>query len=144
MRPLREALDDCGLTTIGFKGYKFTCSNRWHGDGNDKLKLDRMVANGDFLFYFIIFMTCPKATTYHLNSIMSDHLPLLMYVRPDYWEKRKMRFLFEEMWTTVEGCQDTITHALESKLHGTVVKKLKACQGSLWIWKQSFGASRGN
>ncbi|KAH0996553.1 hypothetical protein GBA52_020417 [Prunus armeniaca] len=61
---------------------------------------------------------------------MSDHLPLLMYVRPDYWEKRKRRFLFE-MWTTVEGCQDTITHALESE-HGTVVEKLKACQGSLW------------
>ncbi|CAL2265812.1 unnamed protein product [Prunus armeniaca] len=71
-----------------------------------------------------------EATTYHLNSIMSDHLPLLMYVRPDYWEKRKRRFLFE-MWTTVEGCQDTITHALESE-HGTVVEKLKACQGSLW------------
>ncbi|KAL6276772.1 hypothetical protein ACE6H2_020373 [Prunus campanulata] len=48
-----------------------------------------------------------------------------------------MRFLFEEMWTTVEGCQDTITHALESK-HGTVVKKLKAFQGSLWIWNNEW------
>ncbi|KAI5323518.1 hypothetical protein L3X38_032590 [Prunus dulcis] len=78
-------------------------------------------------------MTSPEATTYHLNSIMFDHLPLLMYVRPSYWEKRKRQFLFEEMWTIVEGCQETITYALEYE-HGTVVEKLKACQGSLWTW----------
>ncbi|KAI5329451.1 hypothetical protein L3X38_028848 [Prunus dulcis] len=127
MRAFREALEDCGLTTIGFKGYKFTWSNRWQGDGNVKLRLDRMVANGDF------FRTFPEVTTHHLNSIVSDHLPLLSYLRPSTWERKHKRFLFEEMWTTVEGCKDVIMHAWESET-GTVVEKLKACQGTLRTW----------
>ncbi|CAB4313390.1 unnamed protein product [Prunus armeniaca] len=127
MRAFREALEECGLTTIRFQGYKFTWSNLWQGDGNVKLRLDRMVANGDFV------RTFPKVTTHHLNSMVSDHLPLLSYLRPSTWARKHKRFLFKEMWTTVEGCQDVITHAWEFET-GTVVEKLKACQGSLRTW----------
>ncbi|CAL8992084.1 unnamed protein product [Prunus brigantina] len=94
-----------GTVQGSWLGYKFTWSNRWQGDGNVKLRMDRMVANGDFV------RTFPEVITHHLNSMVSNHLPLLSYLRPSTWARKHKRFLFEEMWTTVEGCQDVITHA---------------------------------
>ncbi|CAL8992515.1 unnamed protein product [Prunus brigantina] len=129
MRAFQEALEECGLATIRFQGYKFTWSNRWQGDGNVKLRLDIMVANGDFVRLF------PEVATHHLNSLVSDHLPLLLYLRPSTWSRKHKRFLFEELWTTIEGCQDVISHAWESET-GIVVEKLKACQGSLRRWNK--------
>ncbi|CAB4278316.1 unnamed protein product [Prunus armeniaca] len=99
MRAFREALEECGLTTIRFQG---------------------------------IF---PEVATHHLNYMVSDHLPLLLYLRPSTWSRKHKRFLFEELWTTVEGCQDVISHAWESEM-GTIVEKLKACQGSLRRWNK--------
>ncbi|KAI5350088.1 hypothetical protein L3X38_002979 [Prunus dulcis] len=83
MRDFGEALEDCGLSMVGFKGYKFTWSNRWRGVGNVKLRLDRMVAND------LMFLTFRDKLTHHLNSVVSDHLPKLMGFGSHSWAKSK-------------------------------------------------------
>ncbi|CAL2266263.1 unnamed protein product [Prunus armeniaca] len=72
IRDFGATLEDCGLSTVGFKGYKFTWSNRWRGGGNVKLSLDRMVAND------LMFLAFPDMLTHHLNSVVLDHLPIFM------------------------------------------------------------------
>ncbi|KAK1618555.1 hypothetical protein QYE76_024072 [Lolium multiflorum] len=52
MRLFRECLDDCGLMDMGYTGPKFTWSNRQEDTRNVRVRLDRAVANGDFLGMF--------------------------------------------------------------------------------------------
>ncbi|CAL9000901.1 unnamed protein product [Prunus brigantina] len=91
MRDFGAALEDCGLSTVGFKGYKFTWSNRWRGGSNVKLCLDSMVAND------LMFLAFPDMLTHHLNSVVLDHLPILMGFGLHSWASRKRRFMFEEL-----------------------------------------------
>lgn len=65
---------------VGSPQCKFTWTNRWQGEGNVKLRLDRMVANAAFVGTF------PEILTHHLNSIVSDHLPILTYFESSHVE----------------------------------------------------------
>jgi hypothetical protein len=47
-----DCLQDCGLSDIGFDGPKFTWSNRQDADQHIKVRLDRAVANSEFLRLF--------------------------------------------------------------------------------------------
>ncbi|VVA27200.1 PREDICTED: reverse mRNAase [Prunus dulcis] len=98
MRDCGAALKDCGMSTVGFRGYKFTWSNRWRGSGNVQLCLDRMVAND------LMFLAFSDMLTHHLNSMVLDHLPILKECGSHSWAWRNRRFMFEELWTTFEGC----------------------------------------
>lgn len=91
MRDFGAALEDCGLSMVGFKGYKFTWSNRWRGGGNVKLCLDSMVVND------LLFLAFPDMLTHHLNSVVLDHLPILTGFGLHSWASRKRRFMFEEL-----------------------------------------------
>lgn len=47
--------------------------------------------------------------------------------------------MFEDMWTTVDGCQEVISNAWEGL--GSIVVKLKGCQVSLQRWnKEKVGS----
>lgn len=72
MWDLGNLLAACGLTNLNFIGFKFMRSNRWSGDRNVKLRLDRMVVNHEMLLAFLNMLI------HHLNSIVSYHLPLLL------------------------------------------------------------------
>ncbi|KAI5348618.1 hypothetical protein L3X38_001505 [Prunus dulcis] len=76
-----------------------------------------MVANDLMLLAF------PNMLTHHLNSVVSDHLPILTGYGSHSWAWRKRRFMFMELWTTFEGCQDTITSAWRAD-QGSVLSKL--------------------
>ncbi|XP_073357949.1 uncharacterized protein [Aegilops tauschii subsp. strangulata] len=49
MRAFREVLEDCSLQDLGFSGVPFTWDNRQAGGANVKARLDRAVANAEFL-----------------------------------------------------------------------------------------------
>ncbi|KAI5323916.1 hypothetical protein L3X38_032989 [Prunus dulcis] len=91
MRDFGAALEDCGLLTVGFRGYKLTWSNRWKCGGNVKLHLDRMVAND------LMFLAFPDMLTHHLNSVVLDHIPILTGFRLHSWARRKRCFMFKEL-----------------------------------------------
>ncbi|ONI29059.1 hypothetical protein PRUPE_1G178200 [Prunus persica] len=99
MRDFGMALEDCGLTSMKYKGYKFTWTNNRTGDDRVQLRLDRGWRM--------------------LHSVQ--------------WARR---FMFEEMWTEVDGCTETVVQAW-GKEQGDLVTKLKACQQSLLDWNKS-------
>ncbi|ONI21697.1 hypothetical protein PRUPE_2G081900 [Prunus persica] len=119
MRDFGEVLGDCGLSTV----------ERWLV----QLRLDRMVANAELWLQF------SEINTHHLNSIVSYHLLILTFFEAFKSRLGKRHFMFEEMWSAVEGCEETITSAW-ARNTGTVVEKLKDCQGFLQQWnKDSVG-----
>jgi hypothetical protein len=52
MHLFRECLEDCQLTDLGFTGPKLTWNNKQVGEDNVRVRLDRVVANGQFLEIF--------------------------------------------------------------------------------------------
>ena len=67
MANFRDCLDRCGLFDLGFVGQRFTWCNGRHGDQRTKLRLDRMVANEDWLRLH------PEANVHHFSMSISDH-----------------------------------------------------------------------
>ncbi|CAB4314213.1 unnamed protein product [Prunus armeniaca] len=64
MRDFCVALEDCGLTSMKYKGYKFTWTNNRNGDDRVQLRFDRGVANATF------FQAFPGAIVHHVNSLI--------------------------------------------------------------------------
>ena len=67
MANFRDCLDRCGSFDLGFVGQRFTWCNGWYGDQRTKLRLDRMVANEDWLRLH------PEANVHHFSMSISDH-----------------------------------------------------------------------
>jgi hypothetical protein len=75
MAAFRDCLDDCGLTDLGFKGYKFTWNNKREGPENVQCRLDRGTATASFLELF------PFTSVEHIATEESDHMAVLIKVR---------------------------------------------------------------
>ena len=69
-----DALESCQLQDLGYKGYPFTWNNKRPSEANTKIKLDRAVANKDWIGKF------QMSKVIHLSAHASDHLPILLYV----------------------------------------------------------------
>ena len=69
-----KVLESCQLQDLGNKGYPFTWNNKRLGEANTKIKLDRVVANKDWIGKF------QMSKVIHLSAHASDHLPILLYV----------------------------------------------------------------
>lgn len=85
-------IEDCGLTNLGYYGHRYTWSN---GKGTCSIvwkRLDRGLANDNWL------ATHPATTITHLASASLDHSPLLLalHVIPDNAIKY---FKFLNCWT---------------------------------------------
>ena len=70
-----DALRDCNLKDVGFKGYPFTWSDGRYGQGIVEERLDRFVCNKD---WSDIFVDCEAS---NLDTWSSDHCPVLMEVQ---------------------------------------------------------------
>nr|POE62199.1 hypothetical protein CFP56_39527 [Quercus suber] len=92
MAKFRDYLDKCGLFDLGFVGHRFTWCNGRHGDQRTKLRLDRMVANEDWLRLF------PEASVHHFSMSYFDHCMLVLALKCNQPRKPvKKRFMFEAM-----------------------------------------------
>jgi hypothetical protein len=72
MSLFRDALNDCDLVDLGFKGLPFTYDNGRGGAANVKVRLDRAIADTGWRNLF------GDATLRHMVSSRSDHCPLLL------------------------------------------------------------------
>lgn len=75
MRNFREAIQDCKLTDVGFKGNSFTFSNRRKGSMETKACLDRVLATHQwrtlFPFAQVTHIACTSSDHYSLNIVLS-------------------------------------------------------------------------
>ncbi|KAF7842169.1 reverse transcriptase [Senna tora] len=72
IREFKECVERCELADLGFSGQKFTWFNKRADGAMVFERLDRFLANSDWIQCF------PDALNYHLPRIKSDHLPLLL------------------------------------------------------------------
>jgi hypothetical protein len=71
MSLFRECLDDCGMFDLGLLGPKFTWNNRQCEEDHVKVRLDRIVDNGDFTARF------DDCSVENIITTASDHLAIL-------------------------------------------------------------------
>jgi hypothetical protein len=77
MSDFRDVLADCEVFDLGFSGVPWMFDNKQAGNGNVKVRLDRVVASSGWTSWF------PGAKVHHLITSRSDHLPVLLDVEPD-------------------------------------------------------------
>lgn len=110
-------LDDLGLVDLGFHGNQFTWTNKRAGSDNIQERLDRGVANVDWITLF------PHASILHLPAILSDHKPLLS---TDINTNSPKPFRFESMWLDDKTCFDTVHNGWTMPVFGSPSYKLHA------------------
>ncbi|XP_065618703.1 uncharacterized protein LOC136062914 [Quercus suber] len=107
MKDFWVALKNCELTDLDFTGYKFTWTNRRLGSAHIKQRLDRAVANKDWIGKF------PASLVSHLFSHAFDHIPILLRTRND----KRLRgrgasaFRFKESWLLWDDCEEVVHEA---------------------------------
>ncbi|KAL9680585.1 hypothetical protein QQ045_018466 [Rhodiola kirilowii] len=92
MRNFRQALEDCHLSDLGFRGNPFTYSNRRRGTDEMRGRLDRAVCNRQWR------QDHPKGQVHHLSIHVSDHSIIMLDTKGEGDEKQKRPFRFEAMW----------------------------------------------
>ncbi|CAM8880508.1 unnamed protein product [Rhodiola kirilowii] len=131
MEQFRQALLDCGLMDLGYKGSKFTYSNKRLGRDEVRCRLDRAV--GDELWVD----RYPNMTVQHLTSHHSDHSPLFLNL-DGVINVQEKPFKFESMWMRDASITDTINRNWNP--NGRISEKLSHLSQHLQIWnKKSFG-----
>ncbi|KAJ8440216.1 hypothetical protein Cgig2_023981 [Carnegiea gigantea] len=76
----RDAFLDNDLHDLGFSGYEFTWCNKRVGAEVVEERLDRFCASTERSIQF------PEARVQHIDSYISDHLPILLRCKPRNWE----------------------------------------------------------
>ncbi|KAL9679659.1 hypothetical protein QQ045_017525 [Rhodiola kirilowii] len=116
---------------LGFKGSKFTYSNKRQGRDEIQCRLDRAV--GDELW----IDRYPNTKIHHLVSHRSDHCPLILSLdKPTRAQGKPFRF--EAMWMRDTSLADTINKNWRST--GNISDKLSFLSQQLRVWnKKSFG-----
>lgn len=100
MSSFRQVLEENDLFDLGWRGEKYTWSNKHEDDMFTKERLDRAVANVAWISIFI------QAIVDVLATRCSDHKPLLMRVDRSIHKNifRRKMFRYEANWARDEKC----------------------------------------
>ncbi|KAF9595596.1 hypothetical protein IFM89_001345 [Coptis chinensis] len=134
---LIQAMNNCELFDIGYKGLVFTWCNGQKGRNRTHERIDRALANVEWRLCF------PNDCLYHKHSTESDHKMLV--IKPNTTTQYHPRpFWFEAFWLEKTGCQEVIAEAWQPSVRGSashvLTEKLKICQQKLKWWnKNIFG-----
>ena len=138
MEGFRECPSNCELFDMGFVGQRFTWCNGRIGDHRTLVRLDRMVANEEWIKLF------PEAKVFHRSMAASDHCLLSLSLKVRRARRGlKKRFMFEDMWTREEGCREIIEKAwdpLNCNPDLLIQNRLSCCKDYLQDWnRRVFG-----
>lgn len=136
-----EVIDICSFQDLGWRGVPFTWDNRQQGASNVKARLDRALANNEFMQLFEY--TCVK----HISSTASDHCYILAELRsnaPNRWPASRRPFRYANIWQTHSQYDQLVkdswhTGAGQNGLDG-VMEALTFVQNKLGSWgDREFG-----
>ncbi|CAM8948289.1 unnamed protein product [Rhodiola kirilowii] len=91
MVQFRTVVEECRLTDLGYKGDRFTYTNKRQGVSEIKCRLDRVLASADWRTLY------PDAGVYHLTTFHSDHTPIQLRLQLPC-RRRPRLFRYETMW----------------------------------------------
>jgi hypothetical protein len=141
MDNFRMALEGCSLSDLGFIGSKYTWSNCRSDGSFIKERLDRAVANMEWVALY------KEVEVRILAATSSDHKPVLV----EFLEESRERwcgnrgFKFEASWWVDEECGTVIKNAwaetgsADNPIN-SVRNKLVQCQSALKCWsRRKFG-----
>ncbi|PNY14024.1 hypothetical protein L195_g010693 [Trifolium pratense] len=133
----RSTLAICDFQDLGYKGDVFTWNNRQQGSNLIKARLDRFVANTDWISLF------PNYSNSHLLRYKSDHAPILLdfspYAGHKQRQKRNTPIRYEQIWSRdTNHIQIVKDHWLANG--GPTHQKLTTALNALQSWgKNRFG-----
>lgn len=99
-----DVLDECGFMDMGFVGNKFTWNKNIMGGVTVWERLDRAVANNDWMSLFLALKV------YHLECGCFDHKPIIIHPLGIPTRHQKP-WRFEQVWLQEEGCHETVNLA---------------------------------
>ncbi|KAH9732412.1 putative reverse transcriptase/RNA-dependent DNA polymerase [Citrus sinensis] len=113
MLEFKESIRACNLMDMGFKGHKFTWSNRRFGVNYIEERLDRVLCSKD---WGSTFQNLPAIS---LANWVSDHCPIMFEVKvcckkPHYKKNSFPRDYYEDMWSSYEACSNIVRSEWES------------------------------
>jgi hypothetical protein len=119
------------LIDLGFVGNKFTWSNHRWGSDNIRERLDRGLANQNWVLQF------PNSLINHLPATQSDHCPILISTSGSYRNIPKP-FRFEAFWTRDKSSHAIVAEAWLVEVEGSpafsLSKKWKNTKCALKSW----------
>lgn len=145
MEEFVEVLNQSCLIDQGFKGPKFTWTNRQRSSSNIQERLDRFLCTLSWNSMF------PEAFATHLDYFGSDHRMITIDLHPptidgSFSNFRSQSFLFEPYWRAHGNFKQILTEFWESQDSSSTsstngfLEKLHACGDLLKIWgKDTFG-----
>ncbi|KAL9666794.1 hypothetical protein QQ045_001135 [Rhodiola kirilowii] len=132
MRSFKEAIEDSGISDLGYNGAPFTYSNRREGAFETRARLDRALGNEEWRSLF------PFVEVRHLISSVSDHYPLLVECHKKRIVHKKRLFCFEPMWLRHEEYPGFIDRCWrKGGKEGDLIGKLKGCRVKLATWNKT-------
>ena len=138
MEAFRDCPSWCKLVDLGFVRQKYTWCNGRFEEHKTKLRLDRIVANEEWMVRFL------DARVFHSSMSISDHCLLKLNLSKRQNRRPiKKRFLFKAMWTRDARCREVVELAWDpgrGGLNFQLADKLRSCKEKLqrWNWKE-FG-----
>ncbi|KAL5719042.1 hypothetical protein ACHQM5_011876 [Ranunculus cassubicifolius] len=136
----RNIIQQEGLVDLGFAGNPFTWDNGRENDAHIKQRIDRGLANAEWVFLF------PNANIFHLPAIESDHCPIMLNSDPNS-ESGPKPFRFQAMWTSHVDYPNIIadswnlSYPLDSFLG--LISKLKNTKINLRSWNYKVFGNLG-
>ena len=125
------------MVNLGFSGNPFAWSNKCQDHHLIKERLDRGIANSQWVHLF------PHFAVQHLPTQSSNHNPIILDTAASYLSLPQP-FKFEEFWTYDASCDSIVSNGWVKNFSGSsafiLSKKLKATKSALKIWNSShFG-----
>jgi hypothetical protein len=127
----RNTLSHCDLQDLGFNGSKYTWTNKHPGEQLILARLDRFLANFEWINTF------PHFKNNHLLRFKSDHSPILLTFSSSSPHRSGMQnqkvYRFEHVWTRNEQHLNKVREAWLTN-QGNLATKLKSTLEHLHNW----------
>jgi hypothetical protein len=136
MMDFREVLSYSDLYDLGFSGLPWTYNNNQRGTRNVRVRLDRGVANSDWMLMW------PITNVIHHTSPQSDHKALLVKVRSGSETLHQHRiFRYQIMWEREETLSSVVEKEWQRKNPGSdlgaLAERLQVVTKDLKAWSRS-------
>ncbi|GMI84759.1 hypothetical protein HRI_002145200 [Hibiscus trionum] len=128
MDNFRNALEDCSLKDVGFRGPWYTWEWGRLTSNNIRERLDRGVANDPWWSLFSHF------DLEHLPHTISDHCPLLLNTHAAISTRQQFEhFRFEAAWLVEESCEQEVSRLWNASA-GSIPTRLRQVGEGLNSW----------